>query len=126
MDLPFDDDEAELVYAGHVMEHISEWDVPRALEEIRRVLRPDGALMVVGPDVELAGGDPELERMIIEGAHRWPGDEHRWEQALTTAAMRQFLDHGGWQVVELPIELVPARWPLVSRVGWQFALLARP
>jgi SAM-dependent methyltransferase len=45
--LPFDDESFDRVVAIHVLEHLP--DLPAALDEIRRVLRPGGRLSVVIP-----------------------------------------------------------------------------
>lgn len=44
---PFD-----LVYCSHALEHLYPHDVPRALSEFKRVLRPGGALIAFVPDLE--------------------------------------------------------------------------
>ncbi len=45
--LPFADDEFDRVLAIHVLEHLT--DLPPALDEVERVLRPDGHFVVVIP-----------------------------------------------------------------------------
>jgi SAM-dependent methyltransferase len=45
--LPFEDAHFDRVIAIHVLEHLP--DLPSALDEIRRVLRPGGALAIVIP-----------------------------------------------------------------------------
>jgi predicted SAM-dependent methyltransferase len=51
-DLPFCDVSFDVVYHSHVLEHFSKADGLRLLERCRRVLRPDGTLRVVVPDLE--------------------------------------------------------------------------
>jgi ubiquinone/menaquinone biosynthesis C-methylase UbiE len=46
--LPFGDGRFDLVLCNHVIEHIP--DLPRALSELRRVLRPEGLLLVGVPN----------------------------------------------------------------------------
>ena len=42
----------DAVWSSHSLEHIFGFDVPHALAEFRRVLKPDGFAMVTCPDVE--------------------------------------------------------------------------
>jgi SAM-dependent methyltransferase len=51
-DLPFPDASFEVVYHSHVLEHFSQPNALRFLEQCRRVLRPGGLLRVVVPDLE--------------------------------------------------------------------------
>jgi predicted SAM-dependent methyltransferase len=120
--LPFPDASAHLVYAGHILEHLTYEDqLPRALREIRRVLSPDGGLMVVGPDLDRA-----RQRFPAEVSAIWPGAGadgpmgHKWASTVpdTTRALRRASFH----VEEMPVASIPRIWPIVSRVGWQFAL----
>ena len=53
--LPWDDDSFDRVLAIHVLEHL--YNLPAALEEVARVLRPDGVFCVVIP---CEGGEPLL------------------------------------------------------------------
>lgn len=123
--LPFPDDSAELVYAGHVFEHLTYLDqLPRALAEVRRVLEPGGKLMVVGPDLDRA-----IASFPSEVASIWPRDpdgldpeQHSWP--CTAGMMRDALRHAGYNAREVPIEEVGEPWLLVSRIGWQFAMEA--
>lgn len=48
--LPFDDDAFELIYAGHVLEHLPWYQTSEVLSEWRRVLAPGGVLEVWVPD----------------------------------------------------------------------------
>lgn len=47
LDMQFDDQSFDCVIANHVLEHVS--DVPRALSEIRRVLKPGGVAILQTP-----------------------------------------------------------------------------
>lgn len=129
--LPFKNGEADKVYAGHVLEHLPEpFGVLEALVEFRRVLRPNGLLLVVGPDVRrgrkmLKDGliSEEQYDEILNSSGRWPGDDHLWpchEERLLDFVKQVFDDAYG-----LPIGAAPMDWPIVSRVGWQCAVIAR-
>jgi len=69
--LPFDDGSFDVVYAGWMLYHVR--DLERALNEVRRVLRPGGTFVAVtnGKDhlADLrreAGGQPEVSRFSSE------------------------------------------------------------
>ena len=51
---PVDDATLHLVYSSHALEHLDDDTVARCLEETRRTLRPDGALIVKLPDFDAA------------------------------------------------------------------------
>jgi predicted SAM-dependent methyltransferase len=50
--IPFPDDTFDVVYHSHVLEHFSKTAAESFLKECRRVLRPQGVLRVVVPDLE--------------------------------------------------------------------------
>lgn len=124
LDLPFTKDSAERIYAGHVLEHLAYEDVPKALKEFERVLKKDGILMVVGPDADRARVSyPELLHGILHGDSRWPGDTHLWPSTESTTLA--LLIAAGWSAVPIPVTSPMLNdWPLVSDVGWQFAIAA--
>lgn len=123
-DLPFEDGDVEYLYAGHVLEHIDIKGIPAILAEFARVLSEDGTLLVVGPDLDRAReSHPEAVEGILHGDCRWEGDEHLWESREST--MLDLLEASGWATHPLPIEKVDDTfWPLTSKIGWQFAILA--
>src|SRR5260221_459409 len=49
---PFAGGSFDAVWCSHVLEHLFTHQVPAALAEFRRVLRPDGFALVTSPDVE--------------------------------------------------------------------------
>lgn len=122
-DIPLPGESCKQVYCGHVLEHIPKEEVKSALEEVRRVLRPDGELLIVGPDrLRTKPHDHVLRRTIARGGRRWPGDEHQW--VSTERAMRDLLTD--WAYTPISISKVPRKWPVVSRAYWQFAILCYP
>lgn len=45
-------DAADAIWAAHCIEHLYQYEVPGALRNIRQVLKPDGLLIVVVPDLQ--------------------------------------------------------------------------
>lgn len=120
------------VYAGHVLEHLYVGEVLGLLGRLRECMAPEGQLMVVGPDVLIAEGmavagtlDVSMES-LINGGHRWIGDEHRWH--CTTWDVMALLSATGWrEVTQVGINQVPTLWPVADRgPQWQCAVSARP
>jgi predicted SAM-dependent methyltransferase len=123
--LPFADGVVDRLYAGHVLEHIELETVPAILQEFRRVLKPTGGMLLVGPDLDRAEVSfPEYVDIIKTGGHRWPGDAHLWESRGTT--MLELLQGSGFDVAEAEIGPVflSETWPITSGAGWQFAIFA--
>jgi SAM-dependent methyltransferase len=50
LSLPYDDNYADEIYAGHLMEHFKPSQIITALREWRRVLKPGGVIIIVIPD----------------------------------------------------------------------------
>jgi SAM-dependent methyltransferase len=66
--LPFSDDRFDLAFANHMLYHVP--DLPRAVAELGRVLRPGGRLIAA-----TNGGDhlAEIAALLGELAAAWPG-----------------------------------------------------
>lgn len=78
--LPFADGSARVVYHSHVLEHLDRVTAERFLRECRRVLRADGVLRVVVPDLEgicraYLGAIDRVDAGRAEAT-----DEHGWMQ----------------------------------------------
>lgn len=115
------------LYCGHLLEHLAPDDVEKALRQMAAVLAPTGKLCIVGPDYDRALADPSLSpaelALIRDGAHRWPGDEHRWvaTEAITLEYVRAVFP------AAKPADLVTIDpiWPCPFRwVTWQTCILA--
>lgn len=129
----------DAVYLGHVLEHIPWPTLPGFLAEVRRVLKPDAPVCVVGPDVHRAierykkGSEPWhivaacLEEGTISpgmGPDPWPGARHWWN--CHEARVIQALECAGFNDV-LGVHLdatTLAGWPCVSYAPWQLAVTA--
>lgn len=48
---PFPTDYADKVYFGDVIEHLTKFDAPKVLKEIKRIMKPGATLEVTCPDV---------------------------------------------------------------------------
>jgi len=53
LDLPFGDDECDLIYASHVLEYFDREEAKDVLGEWHRVLKPGGTLRLAVPDFEM-------------------------------------------------------------------------
>ena len=51
--LPFEDSSIEAIYTSHTLEHLYPHRLPGVLSEFRRVLKSDGLLRVVVPDIDI-------------------------------------------------------------------------
>lgn len=88
------------------------------------MLALDGELCIVGPDCDRAAtfNDPDLMRGVLNGGCRWPGDRHYW-RSTETATLNYVLDIFP-DAAAVPVTSLPSSWPVVSRIDWQFAILA--
>ncbi|MEV7283810.1 methyltransferase domain-containing protein [Streptomyces sp. NPDC093252] len=99
---------ADAVLFSEVIEHLVDPDA--ALDEIRRVLRPGGHLMLSTPNLAawynrgllLAGVQPVFSEVSLRGIHGRPGSEVVGHLRLYTArALRGFVAASGFEVVRL-------------------------
>ena len=74
--LPADDNQYDLVYHSHVLEHLSPSDGQRLIRQCARVLKPGGILRIVVPDLEQI---TRLYLQALEEAWHHPADP--WPQA---------------------------------------------
>lgn len=51
--LPFNSDSVDYIYTSHFLEHLKKFEAERLLEECFRILKKNGVLRVVVPDLEL-------------------------------------------------------------------------
>lgn len=49
--LPYEDDSVDLIFCEHCIEHITQHEAIRFLEECRRILKPGGHVRIVFPDI---------------------------------------------------------------------------
>ena len=100
--LPFGDESADIVLAGEIIEHIV--DTESFLREIRRLLRPGGALVLSTPNILwwkhrlalLAGRYPDA----LDYRTRY-GDDFGHVRIFTPQLMRELLEETGFADVEV-------------------------
>ena len=81
------------LYASHVLEHLSLWDMRIALGNSLRMLRPGGVFRLVVPDLRerarryvAAGGDGEAaSRFMRQSLRGLEGRERKWRERLRRA-----------------------------------------
>lgn len=141
--LPYENGTVDRIYAGHVLEHINLYDgsVDRTVREFHRVLKPGGALLCVGPDLV------KCAEMVFHGDLDWslfwqshgtagrgnpagapyenpqPGDVHLWSS--DEASVYALLARHFGMVLPVGFVNVEESWPIVSRVPWQYAVVAK-
>ena len=71
--LPFENGSFDAVYHSHVLEHIKRSDVDHFLSECFRVLKPNGVLRVVVPDLE------NIARLYLQSINEMDEGNTEWE-----------------------------------------------
>jgi predicted SAM-dependent methyltransferase len=106
--LPFPDASFTAVYHSHVLEHLSRDCAPLFLQECRRVLRPDGILRAVVPDLETIA---RLYLQALEGAVSGDGAAAARHEWMTIELLDQMVreESGGamleyWKQNPMPAE----------------------
>ncbi|MER5768160.1 class I SAM-dependent methyltransferase [Streptomyces sp. NPDC001985] len=106
--LPFRSGAVDAVLFSEVIEHLVDPD--SALDELRRVLRPGGHLMLSTPNLAawynrallLAGVQPVFSEVSLRGIHGRPGSEVVGHLRLCTArALRELVAASGFEVVRV-------------------------
>lgn len=100
----FRDNQVDLIYASHCLEHFSHLETVKILKEWLRILKPRGILRLSVPDFNLLLNiyqDHESELMTIlhplMGGQRHPYDFHK--TVFTADRLRQLLQEAGFQTV---------------------------
>jgi len=116
--LPFDDDEFDVIYHSHLLEHLPKRFAPLFLEECRRVLKPGGILRVAVPDLK------EICRIYLDNLRlAMNGDEEAAERYDWTVIelLDQLSRHrvGGEMLKYWKQKPLPAKEFVIGRMGEQ-------
>jgi SAM-dependent methyltransferase len=100
--MPFEDGFFDAIVMSEVIEHLDDDILERALVEVRRLLKPDGKLLVTVPN------DEKLEDGIVlcpccgERFHRWGH-----VRSFTRASLAAMLRAHGFEVTRVTLEAFP-------------------
>lgn len=124
------DGSVDAVWSAHNLEHLAAHEVPRALAEFRRVLRPGGFALITVPDLQQVAALVAADR-LAEPAYQSPAGpiaplDMLYGHGAAIAAGNGFMAHRtGFTARSLEAALVAARFDAVQVVRDQhFALWA--
>jgi len=129
----FRDELFDVVFVSNFFEHLpTKDDLLRTLAEVRRVLRPGGKLLIVQPNIRLAGGAywdfvdhhlPLTERSLVE-AVELAGLQPTEVRARFLPFTSKSLLPQHPLLVRLYLKVLPAQW-LLGRQSWIVAVRPR-
>jgi predicted SAM-dependent methyltransferase len=108
-DLPFKDGEVDAIWCSHTLEHLAISDVPVALAECLRVLRPGGRAIFRVPNFDyvakywLTGSDRAWAEAMVFGQQTNDGEFHK--SAHTAGSIKADLEAAGFECLR-----VEMRW----------------
>jgi SAM-dependent methyltransferase len=110
--LPFAADEFGLITMKHVLEHTP--DPRAALQDVRRILRPGGALFIAVPhaDYRKSVRNPQASRYFLPAVH---GREHF--VYYTPETMTRLLQEEGFRIVSVHPQLWHRRVGVLRQIG---------
>lgn len=124
------DGSVDAVWSAHNLEHLAAHEVPRALAEFRRVLKPGGFALITVPDLQQVAALVAADR-LAEPAYQSPAGpiaplDMLYGHGAAIAAGNGFMAHRtGFTARSLEAALVAARFDAVQVVRDQhFALWA--
>lgn len=105
-DIPLDDDSVDLVVSFETIEHLMEQD--RMLDEIRRVLRPEGILLISSPD--------KYEYSDVPGYQNPFHPKELYREEFAELLQRYFVHHSllGQRVIFGSLMTSPEQRPFLS------------
>ncbi len=105
--LPFASDEFDIAYSSHVLEHFPRNEVGKVLDEWVRVLKPEGELRLIVPNLEWAAA--EIQKGVINddvlnvlyGAQSYGENFH--QAGFTPATLNGMLKERGFKRVDVDL-----------------------
>lgn len=107
--LPMDDDSVDAIWASHILEHLAVADVPVALSEWFRVLKPHARAIIRVPNFEyvakywLTGPDRAWAEAMVFGHQSNDGEFHK--SAHTAGSLKADAEAAGFECLR-----VEMRW----------------
>ena len=104
-DLPFPDGCVHEIWSAHTLEHASNTEVPKALKEWLRVLRPGGRAIIQVPNFDyvakywLTGPNRQWAEAMVFGTQVTDGEFHK--TAFTAGILRADLEAAGFDVLRI-------------------------
>ena len=114
LNLRFDSKEFNTVFATEVLEHLNPEDLSKALNEIKRVMKQKGYLIITVPyNEDLKKGSIVCPKCVYEF--------HLWQHlgSFNENKIRQLIIGNGFKIVDMKVKL----FSLYER-GWKWRLLA--
>ena len=151
---PFEDNSADAIYMGHVLEHIPWPQVGDFLHDMKRIAKPGAPILVVGPDVwrtiqRWRDGQEPWWMVVSALEHQdnhfqpgpkddlWLGAAHHWN--CHESRVLDVLRTCGFADIKSMTDVIPNNiggsvwedengiaWPVVAKWHWQFALSCTP
>lgn len=118
--LPFGDNEFDAVYHSHVLEHFTKLEGEKFINECYRVLKPNGVIRVVVPDLE------QIARLYLQSLSDVIIDQSPLSAAAYDWSVVELIDQmvressGGEMKAIWSQELIINEKQIVSRVGQEF------
>jgi predicted SAM-dependent methyltransferase len=120
--LPFGSGEFDIVYSSHTLEHFDRKDIPAVLDEWVRLLKPDGELRLLLPNIKWAAqhimnDEIDIDVMnVLYGAQTYDENFHRCgftpqiiEQLLAERGFKKFVwDHNNYHMFCRAWKIPPA------------------